>query len=177
MWNPEASDSSPIIFTFMSSWERTKMPRCQGGGGQDGACGREPLLDDWMSWSWSRGSRCGAITSVRSPLPHSPGRRGKRCRPRRLEGGEQGVPERSNPLRWRSSLQDSERSRKNRSIRGFRLLSYICISAKFFLSSALPGICVHFQFLGVAEWVLTGGEARVAGPIHLATASGRGPKG
>jgi hypothetical protein len=26
MWNPEARDSSPIIFTFMSSWERTKMP-------------------------------------------------------------------------------------------------------------------------------------------------------
>ena len=26
MWNPEARDSSPIILTFMSSWERTKMP-------------------------------------------------------------------------------------------------------------------------------------------------------
>jgi hypothetical protein len=26
MWNPEARDSSSIIFTFMSSWERTKMP-------------------------------------------------------------------------------------------------------------------------------------------------------
>jgi hypothetical protein len=22
MWNPDARDSSPIIFTFMSSWER-----------------------------------------------------------------------------------------------------------------------------------------------------------
>jgi hypothetical protein len=30
MWNPEARDSSPIIFTFMSSWERTKMPPLLG---------------------------------------------------------------------------------------------------------------------------------------------------
>ena len=30
MWNPEARDSSPIIFTFMSSWERTKMPPLPG---------------------------------------------------------------------------------------------------------------------------------------------------
>ncbi len=85
-------------------WRRQKI-RCGGGSryatqrklitkmpppprrGQDGACGREPLLDR-MSWSWNRVSRCGAITSVRSPLPHSPGRRGTRCRPRRLEGGE-----------------------------------------------------------------------------------------
>ena len=35
-----------------------------------------------MSWIWSRGSRCGAITPVRSPLPHSPGREGTRCRRR-----------------------------------------------------------------------------------------------
>ena len=37
-----------------------------------------------------------------------------------LEGGDQGVPERPNPLRRRSSLWYSERVRKNRSIRGFR---------------------------------------------------------
>ena len=32
-------------------------------------------------WSWSRGLRCGAITAVRSPLPHSHGPRisGSRC--------------------------------------------------------------------------------------------------
>jgi hypothetical protein len=78
MWNPEARDSSPIIFTFMSSWETPPLP---GRRGTRRACGREPLLD-WMSWSWSRGSRCGAITSVRNPLPHSPGWRETRCRSR-----------------------------------------------------------------------------------------------
>ena len=30
MWNPEARDSSPIIFIFMSSWERTKRPPLLG---------------------------------------------------------------------------------------------------------------------------------------------------
>ena len=30
MWNPEARDSSLINFTFMSSWERTKMPPLLG---------------------------------------------------------------------------------------------------------------------------------------------------
>jgi hypothetical protein len=72
---------------------------------------------------------------------------------RRLEGGEQGVPERPNLLRRRSLLRYSERLRKNRSIREFRFLSYICICAKFFfptgfffLSSALPGIFVQYMF-------------------------------
>jgi hypothetical protein len=31
MWNPEARDSSPIIFTFMSSWDPV----------QDAAAGKE----------------------------------------------------------------------------------------------------------------------------------------
>ena len=75
MWNPEARDSSPIICTFMSSWERTKMPPLPG---RRGTRRREPLLD-WTSWS---GFRCGAITLVKSPLPHSHGRRGTRCRRR-----------------------------------------------------------------------------------------------
>jgi hypothetical protein len=43
---------------------------------------------------------------------------------------------------------------------GLRFLSYVCICAKFFfhtffLSSALPGICLYVQFYWVlAEWVL-----------------------
>jgi hypothetical protein len=82
MFNPEARDPSPLIFPLWVHGRGPRHRRCQGGGGQDGACGREPLLD-WMSWSWSHGSRCGAITSVRRPLPHSPGRRGTRCRSRR----------------------------------------------------------------------------------------------
>ena len=73
----------------------------------------------------------------------------KMQQPRRLEGGEQGVPERPNPLWRRSSLRYSERLRKNRSIRGFRFLSFlIYVFVRrvlfphwfFFLSSALPGI-------------------------------------
>ncbi len=85
-----------------------------------------------------------------------------RCR-RRLEGGEQDavaappgrrrtrVPERPNPLRRRSSLRYSEGLRKNRSIRGFRFLSfliYVFVRRVLFphwvffsLLHALSGIC------------------------------------
>ena len=39
------------------------------------------------------GSRCGAITSVRSPFPHSPGRKGTRCRHRAAwKEGNKGYP-------------------------------------------------------------------------------------
>jgi hypothetical protein len=37
---------------------------CQGGEGQDGACGREPLLD-WMSWIWSRSVGLAVEQSLR----------------------------------------------------------------------------------------------------------------
>jgi hypothetical protein len=30
MWNPEARDSSPVIFKLMSSWERPKIPPLPG---------------------------------------------------------------------------------------------------------------------------------------------------
>ena len=105
--------------------------RCQGGGGQEELVeGREPLLD-WMSWSWSR----GAITPVRGeestpPLTRLDG----------VEGGKQGVPERPNLLRRRTSLRYSKRLRKNRSIREFRLLSYVCICAKFFFPTGFFSI-------------------------------------
>jgi hypothetical protein len=132
--------SSPIIFKFMSSsWERPKIPPLPGRRGTRGACGREPLLD-WMSWSWSR----GAITPVRGEEPTPPlawTEWNKMPPPRRLEeGGKQGVPERPNSLRRRSSLRYSERLLKNRSIREFRLLSYICICAKFFFPTGVFSI-------------------------------------
>ena len=72
---------------------------------------------------------------TKMPLP-PPGRRGSRCSSR-LKGGEQGIPERPNPLRRRSSLRYSERLQKNRSIRGFRFLSYTCICAKFFFPTGI----------------------------------------
>ena len=59
MWNPEARDSSPIIFTFMSSWERPKMPPLPGRRGtrrslwKRAAAGWDELeLEPWVSlWS------------------------------------------------------------------------------------------------------------------------------
>ena len=158
MWNPEARDSSPITFTFMSSWERPKMPPLPGRRGtrrqslwKRAAARLDELeLEPWISlWSNHFGEESTP------PLAWTEGN--KMPPPCRLEGGEQGVPERPNPLRRRSSLWYSERLRKNRSIRGFRFLSYICFVRSSFsplgFFPALPGICVHFQLLGVAEWV------------------------
>ena len=67
----------------------------------------------------------------------------KMQQPRRLEGGERGVPERPNPLRRRSSLRYSERLRKYRSNRGFRFLSYVCICAKFFFPTGFFFFFLH----------------------------------
>ena len=48
---------------------------------------------DELELSWSRGSRCEANTSVRSPLPHSHGWRGTRCRRRAAwKEGDKGYP-------------------------------------------------------------------------------------
>jgi hypothetical protein len=102
MWNPEARDSSPIIFTLMSSWERTKMPPLPGRRGtrrslwKRAAAGFEELdLEPWVSL-WS--NRSGEESTP--PLAWTG--RNKMPPPRHLEGGEQGVPERPNPLRRRS---------------------------------------------------------------------------
>ena len=112
------------------------------------------------------GSSCGTITSVRIPLPHffawtlelelepwvslwsnhfgeestpplawTEGN--KMPQPRCLGGGKQGVPERPNPLRRKSSLRYSERLRKNRSIRGFRFLSFLHV----YMFNFLLGVC------------------------------------
>jgi hypothetical protein len=96
MWNPEARDFSPIIFTFMSSWERTKMPR---GGGQ-GVTEREKstAVEDFARYSveaaqdaaaWDGGEwrrqkiRCDGGSRYATQGNGCP-----RCH-RRLEGGEQ----------------------------------------------------------------------------------------
>ena len=133
------------------------MPPLPGRRGTRGACGREPLLD-WMSWSWSR----GAFTPVRGeestrPLTRLDG----------VEGGKQGVPERpNNSLRRRSSsLRYSERLRKNRSIREFRLLSYICICAKFFFPTGFFFYLLHclvYVFI-FNSWVLPNKCCRICG--------------
>jgi hypothetical protein len=59
MWNPdEARDSSPIIFTFMISWGRTKMPPLPGRRGKRRSLWKRAAagLDE------DSGSSCGAIT-------------------------------------------------------------------------------------------------------------------
>ena len=110
MWNPEARDSSPIIFTFMSSWERPKTPPLPWRRGtrrslwKRAAAGLDELeLEPWVSlWSNHSGEESTP------PLVWT---EGNKMTPRRLEGGEQGVPERPNPLRRRSSLRSSGSTR------------------------------------------------------------------
>ena len=93
MWNPEARDSSPLIFTFMSSWERLKTPPLPERRGtrrslwKRAAAGLDELeLEPWVSlWSNHFGEESTP------PLAWTEGN--KMPPPRRLEGGEQGVPE------------------------------------------------------------------------------------
>jgi hypothetical protein len=55
MWNPEARDSSPIIFTVMSSWKGPRHRRCHGRRSlwKRAAAGLVELeLEPWVSlWS------------------------------------------------------------------------------------------------------------------------------
>ena len=52
MWNPEARDSSPIIFTFMSSWERTKMPPLLGRRRtRSNRAGKSTAVEDFARYS------------------------------------------------------------------------------------------------------------------------------
>ena len=68
MWNPEARDSSPIIFTFMSSWERTKMPPLLGRRRtRSNRAGKSTAVEDSLVTQWKM-----------SKMPPLPGRRGKR---------------------------------------------------------------------------------------------------
>jgi hypothetical protein len=87
MWNPEARDSSPITFTFMSSWERPKMPPLPGRRGtrrslwkKRAAAGFELELEPWVSlWSNHFGEESTpplAWTEGNKMPP--PGRRGTR---------------------------------------------------------------------------------------------------
>ena len=61
------------------------------GEDQDAAAAREEGDKTELVEESRRGSRCGAITPVRSPLPHSPGREGTRCRRRAawMEGNQE----------------------------------------------------------------------------------------
>jgi hypothetical protein len=55
MWNPETRDSTPLIFTFMSSWERPKTPPLPTRRSlwKRAAAGLDELeLEPWVSlWS------------------------------------------------------------------------------------------------------------------------------
>ncbi len=90
MWKPEARNSSPIIFTFMSSWDSSPKCRHRGEGGGQGVTERENPL------RW----RISLVTRWKlSKMPPPPGRRDKGRR--RREGGEQGVAVWENLLRRR----------------------------------------------------------------------------
>jgi hypothetical protein len=88
MWNPEARDSSPFIFTFMSSWERPKMPPLPGRRGtrrslwKRAAAGLDELeLEPWVSL-WSEESTPSPTTRLdggeQDAAAALPGRRGTR---------------------------------------------------------------------------------------------------
>ena len=106
------------------------------------------------------GSRCGAITSVRSPLPHSSDGRERDAARAAWKEGTKGYPSdqihcgggaRSGTRRGRGKIVASE------DFASFLIYVFVRSSFSplgFFLSSALPGICVHFQFLGIVDWVL-----------------------
>ena len=52
MWNPEARDSSPIILTFMSAWERTKMPPLLGRRRtMSNRAGKSTAVEDFARYS------------------------------------------------------------------------------------------------------------------------------
>ena len=78
MWNPEARDSSPLIFTFMSSWETPPLPGRRGTRRslwKRAAAGLDELvLEPWVSL-WS--NRSGEEST-----PPLAGREGTRCRRR-----------------------------------------------------------------------------------------------
>jgi hypothetical protein len=80
MWNPEARDFSPIIFTFMSSWERTKMPPPPGRRRtRSNGAGKFTAVEDFARYSVEAVQEAAAA-----------GKEGDKVR-RRREGGEQGV--------------------------------------------------------------------------------------
>ena len=89
MWNPEARDSSPLIFTFMSSWERPKTPPLPGRRGtrrslwKRAAAGLDELeLEPWVSlWSNHFGEESPpplTWTERKKMPPAPPGTRGTR---------------------------------------------------------------------------------------------------
>jgi hypothetical protein len=127
MWNPEARDSSPSLFLFhinefMGEDQDAAAAREEGDKTEPG---EESRLLDWMSWIWSRGSR--SLWSNRSGEESTPPLawtgRNKMPPPRRLEGEEQGGPERPNPLWRRSSLGPRGGVRENyaASLDGYQL--------------------------------------------------------
>ena len=131
----------------MSSWERTKMPpllgrrRTRSNGAEKSTAVEdfarysvEDAQDAVAAWEESGGARkSAAAEDLAMPLRETvvqdaaaAWKEGNKMQQsRRPDGGEQGVPERPNPLRRRSSLRYSERLWKNRSIRGFRFLSFL----------------------------------------------------
>jgi hypothetical protein len=121
-------------------------------------CRRRRLGGEWRRQKirCGEGSRYATQWKLMTKMPPPPGRRGT---------GEQDAaaapPGRRGTKGSRATKSTAAEElapvlgevAENRSIRGFRSLSYICICANplgFFLSSALPGICLYVQLY----WVL-----------------------
>ena len=152
--------------TFDSQWDAAKRKRKKQPQRISSRYSVEAVQDAAAAWEEeSGGARKSAATQwkLMTKMQPPPRRMGTRCSSR-AAWKEENKGHQSDQIHYggrRSSLQYSERLRKNRSIRGFRFLPHICICAKFFfhttgffLSSALPGICVYVQFYWVlAEWV------------------------
>jgi hypothetical protein len=97
MWNPEArqgflQSNYFYNYEFMGETRGAAAAREEEGDKTELVEESRCVLDS-LSWSWSRGSHCKAINSVRSPLPHSHGQRGTRCRHRAAwKEGNKGYP-------------------------------------------------------------------------------------
>ena len=90
MWNSEARDSSPIIFTFMSSWERPKTPPPHGRRDktelvEESRCWTgldelepEPWVSLWNNHFGEESTPPLAWTEGNEMPPAPPGRRGQR---------------------------------------------------------------------------------------------------
>ena len=132
MWNSEARDSSPIIFTIMSSWKRPKTPPPHGRRDktelvEESRCWTgldelepEPWVSLWNNHFGEESTPPLAWTEGNEMPPAPPGRKGQRGYPSdqiHCVGGA-----RSGTRRGRGKIVASE---------DFASSSYMCICAKF----------------------------------------------
>jgi hypothetical protein len=152
MWNSEARNSSPIVFTFMSSWERPKTPPPPGRRDktelvEESRCWTgldelepEPWVSLWNNHFGEESTRLDGRERDAACAAWKEGTKGYPSDQIHCGGGA-----RSGTRRGRGKIVASE------DFASFPICVFVRSSFSplgFFRSSALPGICVHFQFFG-----------------------------